>query len=233
MPRHISQTVFSILLASFFMLTGCGSEATKEETKESPDTTTMVNEENTSKKEEKVILFFGNSLTAGLGLEEEQTFTYIIDQRLDSLGVPYTVVNAGLSGETSAGGLGRIDWVLQQRIDIFVLELGANDALRGIDLKSTKANLRGILSKVNKKYPEADLIVAGMLAPPNMGPEYTEEFKAIYPALAKEYNAGLIPFLLEGVAGNPDMNQDDGIHPNAKGEKILVKNIWPVLEEYL
>ena len=216
---------------AFLLLQSCGGEAAKNDT---PQTSSNQEEAtvNTNSKE-RTILFFGNSLTAGLGLPDDQTFTYIIDQRLDSLGVPYTVVNAGLSGETSAGGLGRVDWVLQQPVDIFVLELGANDALRGIELNSTRENLRGILQKVKEKYPDADLIVAGMLAPPNMGAAYSEEFKSIYPALAKEFNAGLIPFLLDGVGGIPEMNQQDGIHPNAAGEKIVVENIWPVLEEYL
>ncbi|MCB0663031.1 MAG: arylesterase [Saprospiraceae bacterium] len=216
---------------AFLLLQSCGDEAAKNDT---PQTSSNQEEAtvNTNSKE-RTILFFGNSLTAGLGLPDDQTFTYIIDQRLDSLGVPYTVVNAGLSGETSAGGLGRVDWVLQQPVDIFVLELGANDALRGIELNSTRENLRGILQKVKEKYPDADLIVAGMLAPPNMGAAYSEEFKSIYPALAKEFNAGLIPFLLDGVGGIPEMNQQDGIHPNAAGEKIVVENIWPVLEEYL
>jgi acyl-CoA thioesterase-1 len=233
MYRFTSLLLFPALLMLFFIMAGCGNENANTAAEEKTSTEKPNTEEVTKKKEEKVILFFGNSLTAGLGLKEEETFTYIIDQRLDSLGVPYTVVNAGLSGETSAGGLGRIEWVLQQPIDIFVLELGANDALRGIDLQSTRENLSGILDNVKEQYPEADLIVAGMLAPPNMGPEYTEEFKSIFPALAKEYNAGLIPFLLDGVAGDPAMNQEDGIHPNAKGEKVVVENIWPVLEEYL
>jgi acyl-CoA thioesterase-1 len=233
MYRFTSLLLFPALLMLFFIMAGCTNENANTAAEEKTSTEKPNTEEVTKKKEEKVILFFGNSLTAGLGLKEEETFTYIIDQRLDSLGVPYTVVNAGLSGETSAGGLGRVEWVLQQPIDIFVLELGANDALRGIDLQSTRENLSGILDNVKEQYPEADLIVAGMLAPPNMGPEYTEEFKSIFPALAKEYNAGLIPFLLDGVAGNPAMNQEDGIHPNAKGEKVVVENIWPVLEEYL
>jgi acyl-CoA thioesterase-1 len=213
-------------------LFACGNEVEKQEASASETTSTEDSSEE-KQSNERVILFFGNSLTAGYGLEEDESFTHIIDERIDSFNLPYTVVNAGLSGETTAGGLGRIDWVLQQQVDIFVLELGANDALRGIDLKSTRENLKGILDKVKKANSDVDIIIAGMLAPPNMGKEYTDEFKSIFSDLAKEYNAGLIPFLLDGVGGVPEMNQDDGIHPNAKGEKIVAENIWVVLEEYL
>ena len=177
----------------------------------------------------KVILFYGNSLTAGMGLDPEQAFPNIIQQKLKNIHKDYLVVNAGLSGETSAGGLSRIDWVLQQKIDIFVLELGANDGLRGLPLESTRQNLQGIIDKVKQKYPEVKVLVAGMMVPPNMGADYTAEFVKIFPELAKNNKAGLIPFLLEGVAGNPDLNLPDGIHPNAEGHQIVADNVWKTL----
>lgn len=181
----------------------------------------------------KYILFFGNSLTAGYGLDEDQSFPARIQAKIDSLGLPYQVINGGLSGETSAGGLNRIDWVLRQKIDVFVLELGPNDALRGLDLSATDENLRGILDKVREKYPDIPLIVAGMEAPPNMGDAYTTEFRTIYRDIARDYNARLIPFLLEGVAGNPDLNLQDRMHPNAQGQRIVAKNVWEVVKEVL
>ncbi len=181
----------------------------------------------------KYILFFGNSLTAGYGLDENQSFPTLIQQRIDSLGLPYQVINGGLSGETSAGGLNRIDWVLHQQIDVFMLELGPNDALRGLDLEATDANLRGILDKVQDKYPDIPLIIAGMEAPPNMGEEYTTQFRNIYKQLAHDYHARLIPFLLEGVGGIPALNQQDLMHPNAEGEKIVRDNVWKVLKEVI
>jgi acyl-CoA thioesterase-1 len=181
---------------------------------------------NTAKKN---ILFFGNSLTAGYGLDEQEAFPALIQRRIDSLGLQYNVINAGLSGETSSGGDNRIDWVLNQTPDIFVLELGANDMLRGLDLKETEKHLSSILQKVKAKNPQARMIIAGMMAPPNMGKEYTGKFAALYPALAKKYNAQLIPFFLEGVAAKPELNLPDGKHPNAEGQKIVMENVWKVL----
>ena len=181
----------------------------------------------------KYILFFGNSLTAGYGLDEDQSFPSLIQDRIDSLKLPFQVINGGLSGETSAGGLNRIDWVLRQQIDVFVLELGPNDALRGLDLKSTEANLRGILDEVLKKYPDIPIIIVGMEAPPNMGAEYTSAFRKIFPTLANDYHAHLIPFLLDGVGGIPELNLPDRMHPNAEGQKIVRENVWKVLKEVL
>jgi acyl-CoA thioesterase-1 len=182
---------------------------------------------------EKVILFFGNSLTAGMGLDPEQAFPNLIHEKISAIHGNYRVVNAGLSGETSAGGLNRIDWVLNQSVDIFILELGANDGLRGLPLESTRENLQGIIDKVKVKYPKAKIIIAGMMVPPNMGEEYSEEFVKIYPDLAKKNKASLIPFLLHGVAGNPDLNLPDGIHPNVEGQQIVADNVWKVLKPLL
>ena len=177
----------------------------------------------------KNILFFGNSLTAAYGLNPSQGYVALIQQRLDSLGLPYRAINAGLSGETTAGGRERVDWVLKQPLDIFVLELGGNDALRGIETDASYENLGAIIETVKTKYPEAKIILAGMEAPPNMGQDYTTEFRQMYPKLAREHGTALIPFFLENVGGIPELNQQDRIHPNEKGQFVLRENVWKVL----
>ncbi len=175
------------------------------------------------------ILFFGNSITAGYQLDLSEAFPALIQERLDSLGLPYQTVNAGLSGETTASGDSRVEWVLNNPADIFVLELGANDGLRGITTETTQKNLQSIIDKVKAKNSECQIILAGMMIPPNMGQEYTTAFQKIYPELAKTNELPLIPFLLEGVAGEPELNLEDGIHPNIEGHKILAENVWKVL----
>lgn len=181
----------------------------------------------------KNIVFFGNSLTAAYQLSPEQGFPALIQQKIDSLGLPYTCVNAGLSGETTADGVNRVEWVLQQPVDIFVLELGGNDALRGLPVSESKKNLQAIFDQVKAKYPDCKLMVAGMLAPPNLGSGYTEAFRDMFPALAKANGAALIPFLLEDVGGIPELNLPDGIHPNVEGQKIVAKNVWAILKPML
>jgi acyl-CoA thioesterase-1 len=202
--------------------------ACTSETKETQTTQT----ENISKPENnsKTILFFGNSLTAGYGVGVEEAFPAKIQYILDSLALDYNVVNAGLSGETTSGGLSRLDWVLNQKVDVFVLELGANDGLRGIELSQTKKNLQAIIDLVWEKNPKCKIILAGMQIPPNMGKAYTTEFKNIWTDLAKTNGVKLIPFLLDGVGGIPTLNQADGIHPTIEGHQILAKNVWEVLE---
>lgn len=184
-----------------------------------------------AKTKEKTILFFGNSLTAGYGLDPAESFPTLIQQKLDSMQAPYHVVNAGVSGETSSGGVGRIDWILRQPVDIFVLELGANDGLRGIPLDETKKNLQSIIDKVKVKYPQVTLILAGMQVPPNMGADYSNGFRGQFTDLARKNNMHLIPFLLEGVGGVKELNQADGVHPTAEGAKIVAANVWEVLKE--
>ena len=181
----------------------------------------------------KTIVFFGNSLTAGYGLSPSEAFPALIQKRIDSLNLPYQVINAGVSGETSSGGKTRIDWILREPIDIFVLELGANDGLRGTLLSETKKNLQDIIDKVKAKYPDTKLVFAGMEIPPNMGQAYTTEFRNIYTELAKKNSMTLIPFLLEGVGGEPELNQADGIHPTAEGHVIVAENVWKQLEKLL
>lgn len=175
------------------------------------------------------ILFFGNSLTAGLGLDPEEAFPALIGQKIDSARLGYTVINAGLSGETTAGGRSRIGWVLRQPVDFFILELGANDGLRGLPLADTRRNLQAIIDTVKKKSPQAHIILAGMQMPPNLGKAYAKDFQSIYPELAQKNDATLIPFLLEGVAGHVELNQKDGIHPTATGDRIIAKTVWQVL----
>lgn len=181
----------------------------------------------------KVILFFGDSLTAGYGLSPEEAFPALLETALNKSVKKVKVVNAGLSGETSAGGLSRIDWILRQPVDVFVLELGANDGLRGLPIEQTRNNLQSIIDKVTTKYPSCKIVLAGMMVPPNMGKQYTDEFKNIYPDLARKNKATLISFILEGVAGNEKLNQADGIHPNIEGHKIIANNLKPVFEKLI
>lgn len=179
---------------------------------------------------EPVILFFGNSLTAGYGLDPSEAFSSVIERKLDSLGLTYQVVNAGLSGETTASGNTRLDWVLErQPVDVFVLELGANDGLRGISPEETRSNLNAMIDKVQETYPQAQIVLSGMMVPPNMGPEYSDEFQKIFPEVAENQEIALIPFLLEDVAGEPELNLPDGIHPTAEGHQIVAENVWKVL----
>ena len=181
----------------------------------------------------KTIVFFGNSLTAGYGLSPSEAFPALIQKKIDSLGIPYQVINAGVSGETSSGGKTRIDWILREPVDIFVLELGANDGLRGTLLSETKKNLQDIIDKVKTKNPHTKLVFAGMEIPPNMGQAYTTEFRNIYTDLAAKNKMTLIPFLLEGVGGETELNQADGIHPTAEGHIIVAENVWKQLKKLL
>ncbi len=184
-------------------------------------------------QDNKTILFFGDSITAGYGLEEDQAFPALIQEKIDKNGLNYRVVNAGSSGETSAGGLRRVDWILQQKVDIFVLELGGNDGLRGIDPQDTKSNLQGIMDKVREAYPDVTIVLTGMEAPPNMGSDYTEAFRSVYSELAETNDVIYMPFILEGVAGEPDLNLPDGIHPTEEGHEIIANNLWEVLQPIL
>ncbi len=179
------------------------------------------------------ILFFGDSITAGYGLDLEQAFPAIIEDIADADGYNVEAVNAGVSGETSAGGVRRIDWVLQRPFDIFVLELGGNDALRGVEPENTKENLQRIIDKVSENRPESVIVLAGMEAPPNMGEDYILEFRQVFRDLAENNEVIFIPFILEGVAGEPDLNQADGVHPTAEGHRIIASHVWPYLEPLL
>ena len=183
----------------------------------------------------KTILFFGDSLTAGYGLDDSATeaFPGLIQKKITDAKLPYRVINSGLSGETTAGGLRRIDWILRTPVDIFILELGGNDGLRGLPPAVAAKNLQGIIDKVRAKNPSARIVIAGMTMPTSMGETYVREFSAIFPELAKTNNATLIPFLLEGVGGRPDLNLPDGFHPNVAGHKIVADIVWLTLEPLL
>lgn len=187
----------------------------------------------TPTEDEGVVLFIGTSLTAGLGLPEEQSYPLLIQDMIDDADLPFRVVNAGVSGETSAGALRRIDWLTQQPFDVVVLETGANDMLRGTDPGSAAENIQRIIDTIRSRDPDAPIVLAGMLAMPNLGPEYGREFEAIYPRLAEENDVALIPFLLEGVAGEPDLNQADGAHPTAEGQRLVAQTVWETLEPVL
>lgn len=225
-----------LLMFCYFLLlilsTSCGESKNKKAVTTSDDTEAIDSLSATTTKD-RIILCFGNSITAGMGLNIEEAFPAVIQNRLDSLGLPYQVVNAGLSGETTASGKNRVSWVLNQKVDIFLLELGANDGLRGIPLNETRNNLQAIIDIVREKNPDTQIILAGMQMPPNLGEDYTTEFKNIFPELAAKNDIKLIPFLLESVAGIPELNQQDGIHPTIEGQKIVAENVWEVLEDLL
>jgi acyl-CoA thioesterase-1 len=177
----------------------------------------------------KRLLFVGTSLTAGLGLEPEEAYPALIARRIDSLDLPFRVDNAGYSGETSAGALRRIDWLVREPVDVLVLETGANDGLRGLSVDSMRANIQAIIDRVRAASPHVRILLVGMEAPPNLGARYTSEFRKVFPDLAKRNGATLLPFLLLGVAAVDSLNQGDGIHPNAEGSRRLAETVWAVL----
>lgn len=189
--------------------------------------------ETTTPTPTKTVVFLGDSLTAGLGLPPTEAFPALIAGKIRAAGLPYDVENAGLSGDTSAGALRRTDWLLQRPIDVLVIALGGNDGLRGLPIKSLKANLQAIVDKVRAKNPAVRIVIAGMQVPPNLGAEYAANFTRVYADLARENQAALIPFLLEGVGGHRDLNQQDLIHPTAAGHRIIADLVWRTLEPNL
>lgn len=227
--NHIKSLISAVFVV--FLLASCNNSNSTQNSEQITDTLTKTD---TATEKVKRILFFGNSLTAGLGLEDQsQAFPALIQQKIDSLNLNYTCINAGLSGETSAGGKDRIEWLLKDTIDVFVLELGANDGLRGISTESTYQNLNEIVNKVKTAYPNCKLVLAGMMVPPSMGDQYFNDFAAIFPKLAKEQNMTLVPFLLDKVAGIQNLNQGDGVHPTKEGQVILANNVWTHLKAIL
>jgi len=180
-----------------------------------------------------VILFVGTSLTAGLGLDPSEAYPALVQQKLDGAGLDYRVVNAGVSGETSAGAVRRMDWLLRQPAAVLVVETGANDGLRGQDPAATQANIQALLDRAREEDPPPRIVIVAMEALPNYGEDYRRRFRAIYPALAEANDAALVPFFLEGVAGSPELNQPDGVHPTAKGHAVVAENVWKTLEPLL
>ena len=220
----------SVLAVAAVMLAACagggspeGSEAAAREAEAdgAPDTL------------RRTIVFVGTSLTAGMGLDPEQAYPALLAEKIDSAGLPYEVINAGNSGETSAGALRRIDWILRQPMDVLVIETGANDGLRGVRPDSVRANIQGIIDRVRAAKPGTRILLVRMEAPPNFGPRYTADFRKIFPDLARENDLELLPFLLEDVAGKAELNQGDGMHPNAEGARVAAETLWKELEPLL
>jgi len=180
------------------------------------------------------IVILGDSITAGFGLDDpNQAYPAILQQKIDAAGLPYTVANAGLSGDTTAGGLRRVDWALGEGAEVLIIALGGNDGLRGLSPKQTEENLLGIIKKARAKSPGITVIIAGMQMPENMGREFVDKFSAVFPRVAQEAGVTLLPFLLEGVGGVPELNQADMIHPTPEGQKKVAENVWKVLEKVL
>lgn len=179
------------------------------------------------------VLVLGDSLAAGYGVDPGEAFPALLQRRADAAGLSFAIVNAGLSGETTAGGLRRLDWLLRRPADVLVLELGGNDGLRGLSLAQTRSNLVAIIRKTRDKNPAAQVVVAGMQVPTNMGADYANGFRAIFPEVAQTQHAALVPFLLAGVGGVPELNQADQIHPTPRGHELVASNVWVVLEPVL
>jgi len=215
---------------ALLLLGGCGSGAADQPAAAAGPSPGQTGKPEVAKKR---IVFFGDSITAGYGLDPADAYPAVIQEKINELNWPFEVVNAGVSGETSAGGLRRIDWVLQNPVDVLVLELGANDGLRGLPVDGMKYNLTEIIKRTRKKNPDVAVVLAGMRMPPNLGRQYASDFNKAFPELAGEVDAELVPFLLDDVAGRPLLNQFDGIHPTARGQKIVADNVWDVLKPVL
>lgn len=212
-----------ILFLSFI---GCNSTNVKEDSVEQPKSKTEVTEK-------QKIIFFGNSITAAYKLDPKDAFSNIIQTKIDSLGLNYECINAGNSGETTAGGLNRLNWVLNNGCDVFVLELGANDGLRGLPLDNTEKNLNAIIDLVFEKYPKCKVLLCGMKVPPSMGDTYSLQYDEMFARIGNRKEVTFLPFILDGVAGNPQLNLEDGIHPTTEGHKILAENVWEKLKPLL
>jgi acyl-CoA thioesterase I len=218
-----SLTAFGLIAA----LSGC------EHAREDAPTKSSSSVSPSPPSDRPTILFVGTSLTAGYGLEEEQAYPALIQQKIDSAGLGYRVVNAGVSGETSAGALRRIDWLLREPVAVLVVETGANDGLRGLPPDSLRANIQAIFDRAKKLTPSPKLVVLGMRMPPNLGRAYAQRFEDVYPEVAHKNGATLVPFLLQGIGGIPGLNQPDGVHPTAEGQKRMAETVWRVLEPVL
>jgi acyl-CoA thioesterase-1 len=228
------------LCVTFILASGCGGGSSvddRQRSATSSDRATAAQVPAPRPESRKTVLFVGTSITAGLGLEPDSAFPQLIDRKLDSLGLPYDAVNAGVSGETSAGLLRRIDWLLREPFDVVVIETGANDGLRGAPVATVRANVQQIVDRIKSSRPDAAILLVQMEALPNLGENYTSEFRAMFPELARRNGLTLLPFLLDSVAGHRERNQPDGIHPNMAGEHIVAENMWralrPILERRL
>jgi acyl-CoA thioesterase I len=225
---RLTRDVLCLLLLA--LTVACG----RDETPRTPPTTTAPPPELAAGGDARpAVVFLGTSLTAGLGVPLDAAYPARIQERIDASGLGFRVVNAGVSGDTSAGGLRRIEWLLRQPIAVLVLELGANDMLRGQDVAAMRANLQQIIDRARTRYPDVDIVIAGMQSAPNLGDAYAQEFAGAFADLASANGAALIPFLLDGVASVAELNQADGIHPTAEGQERVADNVWRVLEPVL
>jgi len=236
MARHLGSIVIAFALAAAAL--GCGDDLGSPPPKiqgtsvdARPGAKSPPPSNAASRPDERVLVAFGNSLTAGLGVTSSESYPSQLQEKLLLGGYRYRVINAGVSGDTTAGGLRRVDWVLKSKPEIVILELGGNDGLRGLDLKDTRANLEQIIQRL--LAGGVKVVLAGMKLPPNYGREYTASFQSLYSDLAKQYDLPLMSFFLEGVATKAGLNQADGIHPTGPGYKIIVENVWPTLEPLL
>jgi acyl-CoA thioesterase-1 len=227
--------VIKIVITSLVgaLIAGCSAEEANEQPVGANQGSAVVARSPVVVDDRPVVLFLGTSLTAGYGLPEQEAFPALLQDRMDSLGYAYRVLNAGVSGETSAGGLARLEFLLVQPIAVLVLELGANDGLRGLDIETMRSNLQTIVDRTKAAHPDVEIVVAGMQAPPNLGVRFTTAFRESFVELAEKYQAPLVPFLLDSVAAIPELNQGDGIHPTAEGHTIVARNIWRALEPVL
>ncbi|HEX8330662.1 MAG TPA: arylesterase [Hymenobacter sp.] len=237
MPKNSFMSFVRLSFVGLFALafTACNSNSSTETAQPPAATATssLASPQPGAPTGKKRLLFFGNSLTAGYGVEPDEAFPALVGEKIDSLKLGYEVINAGLSGETTAGGRSRVGWVLRQPVDVFVLELGGNDGLRGLPLSDTRRNLQAIIDTVRRRSPSAQIVLAGMQIPPNLGASYAADFKRIYQEVATKNNLVLIPFLLEGVGGDRRLNQPDGIHPTPAGHRIVARTVWSVLQPVL
>lgn len=235
-PRGIISAILERLVAAtlpVLLLAACDRAAPAARATPGPSPPAPTAAASAPVDDRPVVLFVGTSLTAGFGLDPSEAFPALVQHRIDAAGLRYRVVNAGVSGETSAGALRRLDWLLREPVAVLVVETGANDGLRGQDPDATRANLQAILDAARRRQPPPRLVLAAMEAPPNYGEDYRRRFRALYPELAKASGALLVPFLLDGVAGDPKLNQPDGIHPTAEGERRVAENVWKVLRPIL
>lgn len=232
-PRATLAPIAALGLAAALALTACSPDAGESEPRVARGERPAAPRAREVLDDAPVVVFLGTSLTAGYGLPESEAFPALIQNRIDGAGLEYRVVNAGVSGDTSAGGLRRLDWLLRLPVAVLVLELGANDMLRGHRVEALRSNLESILDRTRETHPSARLMIAGMRAAPNLGPGYTDAFDAIYPELAARYDTAFIPFLLEDVAARRHLNQADGIHPTAEGHALIAGRIWSALEPIL
>lgn len=233
-----TRTPYAALLfcvLSALWLLGCGGDTSTETTEvesTAGDVTTGEVADDTGAERGRIVVL-GNSIAAGYGLDPSQAFPALLQQKIDALGWDFEVVNAGVSGETTAGGLRRLDWLLREPVDVLIVELGGNDGLRGTPVAATRSNLQQIIERTRDRYPDAHIILAGMQIPPNLGPSYAVEFQEVFPTLAREMDVELIPFLLEGVGGVRRLNLSDGIHPSAEGHKMVAETVWQTLRPVL